>query len=333
MDHHDVIALGASAGGFNALRELLRTLPADFPAAVFIVLHLRAHAPDRFANTLGHGASLPVEFATHGAKWERGRVYMAPPDQHLLIEGERMVLAHGPRENGSRPAIDPMFRSVAASFGGRVIGVLLTGMLNDGTSGMIAIQECGGRTVIQHPRDALYPSMPLSAMTAMQVDYIVPLAELADLLVRLVREPAGNSIPPSEQLKLEIEIAKNRLGTPNLPDALGTRSVLTCPQCHGVLWELTEGGLLRFRCHSGHTYTQDSLAVEQASALSRALANAVRALAERVGLMRRMAEDARMRNQERSAAEWESRAQEYDEQAQVIRDIMLGGVERQTLDV
>jgi two-component system, chemotaxis family, protein-glutamate methylesterase/glutaminase len=333
MDHHDVIALGASAGGFNALRELLSQLPSDLPAAVFIVLHLRAHAPDRFAHTLGHDSSLRVEFAMHGEKWVRGRVYLAPPDQHMLIEGERIFLAHGPRENGSRPAIDPTFRSIAANFGGRAIGGLLTGMLNDGTSGLIAIQECGGLTVIQDPRDALYPSMPLSAMSAMQVDYIVPLAELAQLLLRLVNEPQGKTVGPSEQLKLEIEIAKNRIGTPDLPDGLGTRSTLTCPQCNGVLWEISEGGLLRFRCHSGHTYTLDSLAVEQASALSRALANAVRALAERVALMRRMAEDARNRNQMGSADEWERRAQEYEEQVQVIRNIMLGGLERQPLDL
>ncbi|MFL6618136.1 MAG: chemotaxis protein CheB, partial [Povalibacter sp.] len=235
--------------------------------------------------------------------------------------------------NGSRPAIDPMFRSIAATLGGRAIGVVLTGMLNDGTSGLMAIQQCGGLAVIQHPHDALYPSMPLSAMSSMQVDYIVPLAEMADLLSRLVQEPAGETIPPSPQLKLEIEIAKKRVASPDLPDSMGTRSTLTCPQCHGVLWELSEGGLLRFRCHSGHTYTLESLAVDQAAALSRALANAVRALAEREGLMRRMAEDARSRSRLDLASEWEERAKEYEEQAQQIRDIMLGGVERQALDV
>ncbi|MFL6577751.1 MAG: hypothetical protein ACJ8MR_14115 [Povalibacter sp.] len=170
-------------------------------------------------------------------------------------------------------------------------------------------------------------------MSSMQVDYIVPLAEMADLLSRLVQEPAGETIPPSPQLKLEIEIAKKRVASPDLPDSMGTRSTLTCPQCHGVLWELSEGGLLRFRCHSGHTYTLESLAVDQAAALSRALANAVRALAEREGLMRRMAEDARSRSRLDLASEWEERAKEYEEQAQQIRDIMLGGVERQALDV
>jgi two-component system chemotaxis response regulator CheB len=333
MKHRDVIAIGASAGGFDAIRGLLGSLPADLPAVIFIVLHLRAHAPERFAATLGTGSPLPVQFAVDGERWEHGRVYLAPPDRHLLIEEEMMVLSNGPRENASRPAIDPMLRSVAATLGGRAIGVLLTGMLNDGTSGLHAIQQCGGLTVIQDPRDALYPSMPLSAMSAMQVDYVVPLNELAGVLRRLVDEPAGESVPASPQLRLEIEIAKSRFATPELPDALGKRSTLTCPQCSGVLWEVTEAGLLRFRCHSGHTYTLESLAVEQAAALSRALANAVRALAERVALTRRMAEEAGERSQHALAADWEKRAQEYEEQAQVIRDIMLGGLERQAIDI
>jgi two-component system, chemotaxis family, protein-glutamate methylesterase/glutaminase len=231
--HHDVVAIGASAGGFPALSELARGLPGDFAAAILVTIHLHPEASTVLADLIARAGALPAAFARDGEKIVPGGIYIAPPDLHLLADGERMLLRRGPRENGARPAIDPMFRSIAHGYGSRAIGVILTGGLNDGSSGLRAIKHCGGVAVVQDPRDAHDPEMPTSALAASAVDHVVPIREMAALLARLVAQPALPGPPPSAELAREVGIAAQRDSGLAAAEAMGERSVLTCPECHG----------------------------------------------------------------------------------------------------
>src|ERR1041384_7292509 len=188
MATRDIIVIGASAGGVQALSKLVAAFPPDLPAAVFIVLHIPSHAPSFLPDILARDARIPVAHATDREEIREGKVYVAPPDQHLLIEDRHVKLVHGPKENLHRPSIDALFRSAARWAGPRVIGVVLTGARDDGTVGMRAIKQCGGIAVIQDPEDALYPGMPRSALENAQIDFVLPIAEIPPLLVRLANE-------------------------------------------------------------------------------------------------------------------------------------------------
>src|SRR6185437_6679367 len=190
MANHGVVAIGASAGGFQALTELVKGLPGDFPAALLVTIHLHPKASKVLPDLVNRAGSLPAAFAEDGEEIAPGGIYIAPPDLHLLIDEGRVTLRRGPRENGARPAIDPMFRSVALNYGSRAIGVILTGGLNDGSSGLHAIKRCGGIAVVQDPREARHPDMPTNALASTPVDYVVTLADMPALLSRLVAEPA-----------------------------------------------------------------------------------------------------------------------------------------------
>ncbi|HKW54941.1 MAG TPA: chemotaxis protein CheB [Stellaceae bacterium] len=327
MARHDIVAIGASAGGFPALSELARRLPGDFPAALLVTIHLHAEASTALPDLIDRTGALRAAFATEGEEIVPGGIYIAPPDRHLLADGGRLLLRRGPRENGARPAIDPMFRSIAYGFGSRAIGVILTGRLNDGSSGLLAIKRRGGLAVVQDPRDAEYPDMPTGALAATPVDHLVPLGGMAALLARLVREPAGPSPAASEELRREVGIAAHRDSEMATTEWLGERSMLTCPECQGVLWEIKEGNLARYRCHVGHAYTLEALAEDQSVELDRALSSALRALGERVYVIRRLAEESRELQHDRTAERWEARARDYEQQAAVIRATLISRAE------
>ncbi|MEA2723494.1 MAG: two-component system, chemotaxis family, protein-glutamate methylesterase/glutaminase [Gemmatimonadales bacterium] len=197
MPGHDIIAVGFSAGGIEALARLVSALPRDLPASLFVVHHFPADRVSALPNILRRSGDLPAIHPAHGQRIERGLIYIAPPDRHLLIEGSRIHLTRGPRENGHRPAIDPLFRSAARAFGPRVVAVLLSGALDDGVAGLDAVKRRGGVTVVQDPGDALCPSMPRSAIQRVAVDHVVPSAELAPLLTLLATEPAATKGAPS----------------------------------------------------------------------------------------------------------------------------------------
>ena len=324
MSHHDVVAIGASAGGVGALKKMIAGLPADLPAALLVTLHLHPHINSRLPEILASAGPLPAAFAEDGEVMRRGRIYVAPPDLHLLADGERLLLRRGPMENGSRPAIDPMFRSVAVAFGGRAIGVVLTGYLNDGSSGLRAIKRCGGISVVQDPEDAEFPDMPSNALAVTAVDHVAPLAEMAPLLRRLVAEAPGGDREPPRDIRREVEIAALRNSDMATTDSFGERSVLSCPECHGVLWEMKDGDLVRYRCHIGHAYTGDALALAQTDDVDRALSSALRALEERIHVVRRLEKGARHARRQRLAWQWEARARDYEQQAAVIRNVLLG---------
>jgi two-component system chemotaxis response regulator CheB len=290
MPHRDIVVLGASAGGVEALSTVLRPLPEDLPAALFVVLHTSAESPGVLAQILDRDAKIPVHEASDGEPIRHGRVYVARPDRHLMLEERRVRVVRGPKQNRHRPALDPLFRSAALAFGPRVIGVVLTGNLDDGTAGLRAIKDRGGLAIVQDPREARFPGMPQSALNHVEVDRVLALAAIAGALQAAVEEPLEMVQPPPRP-DLQVE-ARSDAGEGHMEDmeAIGTPSVFSCPECSGTLWEVGHADLLRFRCRVGHAYTAENLVGEQAEAAEDALWAALRSLEENVTLARRMAE-------------------------------------------
>lgn len=330
MATRDTIVIGASAGGVQALSALVADLPANLPAAVFIVLHIPADAPSMLPSILGRDSALRVTHPTNGELIARGRIYIAPPDRHLLIEGNRIKTVHGPRENLHRPSIDTLFRSAARWAGSRVIGVILTGARDDGTVGMRAIKKRGGLTIVQDPMEASFSSMPMSVMQTIKVDYSLPLREIGPLLDKLSRETVDEEggYPLAEEVEIETRIASQELDSEELiasVEKIGKVSKLTCPDCHGALWEIHDEDLLRFRCHVGHAYSAESLSDGQAQMLEVALWSAVRALEEQMILAQRIVERARRANHTHAIRAFEKRARDAERNSSVIRQLLLDG--------
>lgn len=292
MPGKDIVVIGASAGGIEVLQRLAAALPLDFAASIFVVIHTAPHSPGVLAAILDAAGPLSATNAKHGERFTPGHIYVAPPDHHLLVTPQRIELTRGPRENRFRPAIDPLFRSAAQTYGPRVVGVILTGGLDDGTSGLWAVKKLGGTSVIQDPAEALAPSMPLSAQKHVPIDYVVRIDELAPLLVRLAAMPAdaqeGDIVVP-EDVKIEVDIASEDKATEAGVLKLGEPSYYACPECHGVLLQMKDAAPLRFRCHTGHAYTLESLLSEMDDVIEDSLWNAIRALEER-GMLLEQAE-------------------------------------------
>ncbi|HWS89919.1 MAG TPA: chemotaxis protein CheB [Pyrinomonadaceae bacterium] len=292
MPGRDIVVVGTSAGGVEALRALVGGLPADFPGSVFVVMHTAPDSPGVLAQILDRSGPLPAASATNRDRIRPGHIYVAPPDVHLLLEPGRMRLTRGPKENRFRPAIDPLFRSAAQVFGPRVVGVILTGGLDDGTSGLLAIKRLGGVAVVQDPNEAFMPSMPLSALARVEVDYTLPVAEMPPVLARLasttVAEQGGYGVP--EELEIEVKIAMEENARESGVAKLGTPSVFTCPECHGTLLQVKEDGRARFRCHTGHAFSADSLLSQLTESVEETLWSAIRSIDESAMLMRHMAE-------------------------------------------
>lgn len=325
MAEHDMIVIGASAGGVEALTTLVRQLPADFPGTLFVVLHVPAGSPSLLPDILSRAGPLKALHPRDGEPVEPGRIYVAPPDYHLLLEEDRVHLVHGPKENRHRPAIDPLFRSAAREYGQRVVGVILTGMLNDGTAGLLAVKRSGGLAVIQNPDEALYPDMPLSALRNVEVDYRVNLAEMGALLSRLARQetPVLARRSGSEQnLAKEIGAVEMETAPFDEKELAGTPSVYSCPECGGVLWEIQDGTLLRFRCRIGHALSAENVLIEQTEQVENALSNALKSLEEKASLSLRMARQAREGGHSHTAQYLEAKAVAVEEDARVLRQLL-----------
>jgi two-component system, chemotaxis family, protein-glutamate methylesterase/glutaminase len=315
----DVVVVGASAGGVEALSALARALPADFAAPVLIVLHVPPTGMSVLPDILSRAGPLPAVHAADGAELEVGHIYVAPPNCHLLLTGDRLELTRGPRENGHRPAIDTLFRSAAASYGGRVAGVVLSGTLDDGTAGLYAIKESGGATLVQDPREATYTSMPVSAIAYVDPDYVLPTAELAAVLVRLT---AGANGKPTEEDPM-LDPAPD----PSAEQAQrGDLAPFSCPDCGGALWEANEGELATYRCRVGHGFSENSLAARHAETVEQALWTAYRALEEKAALSGRVARRLADRGRKDSAARFERQAAGSARHAAQIR-VVLDGLE------
>jgi two-component system, chemotaxis family, protein-glutamate methylesterase/glutaminase len=304
---------------------LVRALPADLPAAVYIVLHLPAQSPSMLPSILERAGRLPTVQARDGMAIKHSCIYVAPPDQHLLIERGRLRVVHGPRENRHRPSVDPLFRSAARVYGPRVLGVILTGALDDGTAGLQAIKQRGGRAIVQDPAEALYPGMPRSAVENVAVDYILPLAEIAPLLAQLAAQPADEAAAPAvtDEMAQELKVTEMDMEMMTGDDHPGTPSAFSCPECGGVLWELRDKDPIRFRCRTGHAYSPESMLAGQSEVLEEALWVALKTLEEQVSFSRRLGHQARDRGHHRVAARFDERLRDAEQRIAIIRQVLV----------
>jgi two-component system, chemotaxis family, protein-glutamate methylesterase/glutaminase len=320
----DTIVVGASAGGLRALRALMAVLPADLPASIVVVNHLSPAAPSLLPEILGGSGSLVVKAAEEGERLGRSTVYVAPADRHVLIEKGRLRLTRGPRENRVRPCIDTLFRSAAVDLGPRVIGIVLSGTLDDGTAGLWAIKDRGGVAIVQRPTDADYPDMPQNALQHVDVDHVLSVDEMGSTLPELVRQPAPLPAPVPGRMSAETEIELRGRGLENGALNLGKPSPNACPECHGSLVEIREGGIARYRCHTGHSYSLRSLLVETELAIERSLWSAVRAIEERSFLLRTMEGRAREEGDLDVGERLAAAALRDEENAQGVRALIVG---------
>jgi two-component system chemotaxis response regulator CheB len=334
MARKDIVVIGASAGGMEALQKLVARLPADLPASIFIVWHLAPGAKGILPSVLAKIGPLPTVQPEDGDRIERGRIYVAPNDHHMLLENGYIRIARGPKENRFRPAIDPLFRSAAYVYGPRVIGVVLTGGLDDGTAGLWTIKLRGGTAVVQEPADALIRSMPLNALDNVSVDHRLPAAQIGELIARLVREPAPQPVrvPAVEDQKTqhEIRIAKEREALEEGVLRFGELSPFTCPECHGVLTMLREGKIVRFRCHTGHAFSADTLLTANSEEVEARLWDAVRASDESVILLNRLGEEFAKTGNTAAAEKCFDEAREAHER---LRPLRQAAIESEALNV
>jgi two-component system, chemotaxis family, protein-glutamate methylesterase/glutaminase len=320
---HDLIVVGASSGGVEALKVLVGGLPADLPAAVLVVVHVAPDSPRLLAGILDRAGALPCQYAQDQEGIRKGHIYVAPPNYHLLVEPARLRVVRGPKENRARPAVDPLFRTAAAAYGPRTIGVILSGNLNDGTAGLSMVKRAGGIAIVQDPTEALYPSMPQGALEAVEVDYVVPLGEMASVLSQVVNQP----VPPETTTVLphgqeETTMVRDADREPLRAERLGPPSAFACPDCDGVLYEIEDARLWRFRCRVGHAFTAEVLRAEKAEVLEQALWIALRTLEEKVDLQRQMAYRAAQRGLALTASEWQEEVHHMEQQVELLRQLL-----------
>lgn len=331
MGSKNIIVIGASAGGFEALKELVGGLPADLRASIFIVWHMSPDVRGILPQVFSRISSLPAAHAFDRQKIEDGRIYIAPPDRHLLIENGFVRVTRGPRENRFRPAVDPLFRSAAYHYGPDVIGIILSGALDDGTSGLWTVKHRGGLAIVQDPNDAEFPSMPENAIREVAVDYTVPVAEMPSLLAMLIDEkqkaPRTNhqeEDSQSLQLRTEIRIAAEDTVLETKIMNFGELSPYTCPECHGVLSSLTDGNdITRYRCHTGHAFTADSLLSTVTETIENSLWSAIRGVDESIILLNHMGDHFADVNQPRLAALYFQKANEARARNDIIRSTVF----------
>jgi two-component system chemotaxis response regulator CheB len=323
MPMKDIIVIGASAGGVDALQRLCGALPADLPACVFVAQHLSPSARSMLPQLLDRVGPLRAVAPVDGQAFEPGHIYVAGPDHHLLLRDGKVLMRRGPVENRTRPAINALFRSAAIQYGSRVIGVVLTGLLDDGTDGLIAIKAAGGTSVVQDPDDAEWPSMPRNALKRDHVDHAPPLAEIPHLLVRLAQEQAGPSIPLPEEYLIEDRIAAQEFAVME-PDIItpGKPSHISCPDCGGVLNQIEADAEIRFRCQVGHAFTPLGLAAAQNDELERALGIAVRTHRDRIRLFGQMSDSATARGLAHARMRWDEASAESEHLVAVLEEAM-----------
>lgn len=318
----DVVVIGCSAGGVEALPRLLQQLPATFPATIAIVQHMAATENPYLVQILARSSSLPVGWAEQGQRMERGKVYVGPPDVHLLFSDDYFRLARGPRENHARPSIDKLFRSAAATHGSRVIGVLLTGMLDDGVSGLRAIQASGGLAIVQDPADAAFPELPRQALLALEPERTLPIDGIAQALQAYVVQPVAVSGIPTA-IAFEAELDRSGPVDADRLRELGMQTPIACPDCHGPLWQIGDEQQRRFRCYLGHVASARQLVDDSAAQVEGALWSALRALNDRAHTLEVLAADADKIGNTPSAETYTVRAREARAQAELMRRFML----------
>lgn len=313
---HDIVVIGASAGGVEALKKISADLSPDLDAAIFVVVHISPDSSGLLPNILNRNSKIPAHQAQEGEAIRPGRIYVAPPDRHLLLERDEVRVVNGPRHNRHRPAIDLLFRTAARHFGERVVGVVLTGFLDDGSSGLLAIHNAGGATIVQSPDDAEVASMPKNALEQVQPDYCVPLAEIAGIINRLAGVEA---VPMARRSNHKKKPEKKRAQTP-----------ITCPECHGTIWEVEENGEIRFECRVGHSYSPEAMFQANDEDVERSLWAALRSLEESAALEHRLAEMAEKRSRSLAHKRFAEKARERMQHAAVLREMLVGSRRRKS---
>jgi two-component system, chemotaxis family, protein-glutamate methylesterase/glutaminase len=322
-----LIVIGASAGGVETLSQLVRELPAELPAAIGIVIHFPSYSTSVLPSILARAGQLPAVHASDHLLIKPGTIYIAPPNQHLWVEDGLWRLSQGARENGHRPAIDPLFRTAGRVYKSHAIGVILSGTLDDGSTGLEILKQQGGIAIVQDQTDAIYGDMPRNAIEATRVDYILPVSEMAAKLVEVVAGLAGQSqvggnAMTGEANDLEGNIVRQDKVALEHGERPGQTTMFTCPDCGGVMWELQEGDSLRFRCHVGHAYSAESFLAEKGDSFESALWSAYRALEEKASLARRMAERARKRKSFLLEERYVENARNAEAQAAAVREVL-----------
>jgi two-component system, chemotaxis family, protein-glutamate methylesterase/glutaminase len=316
-----LVVIGASLGGVSALQRLAADLPPHFPVPVVIVLHIGANSsmlPDLLAAAGPNSAS----HAQNGEPLRAGHLAVAPPGQHLLVNDGSLRLTQGPKENWARPAIDPLFRSAALSFGARAIGIVLTGNLDDGTAGLQAIKSCGGVAIVEDPATAFAPGMPASALESVAVDYVLPIEAIGRQLQDLITEANRASSSAPDQVRMEHAAASGTANVMAELQKIATPSALVCPECGGSLWEIREGRPSRYRCHTGHAFTLKSLKWAMDQSTEEAIWSAMRALQERAVLSRKIADRHRSAAKSEEAALLSAQADADEVHAKKLRSLI-----------
>jgi two-component system chemotaxis response regulator CheB len=326
----DTVVLGASAGGIEALQRVLPAFRDGTEASVFIVLHLPADGHSVLDSVLGRSTTFETLFARDGEAIVPRRVYVAPPDQHLLLEEGHVRLLHGARENRSRPAIDPLFRSAAAARRGRVMGAVLSGLLDDGAAGLLSVKRCGGLAFVQNPADAIESEMPERAVDVLgaHLDGALTADELGQHLVSLIGTPAPDGEVP-EDVQLELRMLRGEVAGLEVLPQLGPPIPVSCPECGGPLWAISDGRLQRFRCHTGHTYGVESLLTDQSNQIERALWAAIKGLEQRSQMLVNLAKEVGQNRRSPGAERYKEEGARLLEHAQTLRGVLLSSF-RQT---
>ena len=326
QDIGQVVVIGASAGGVEATTRLVRRLPSGIKAPVLIAVHMSSNAPSALPGILSRAGDLEARHPADGEPMRNGVIYVAPPDHHLLVEGDVVRVVRGPRENGHRPAIDPLFRSAARHYGTRAVGVVLSGVLDDGSAGLCVLKQAGGVAVVQDPDDALYQPMPRNAMQATEVDHVAPALDIGPLLAKVVDELDSRGLERNavadEKLDVELSLITMETDDPSEGEGLAPPSPFSCPDCQGVLNEVSAAGLPGYRCRVGHAWAAESLLAAQTMHLETALWMALRSLEEKVSLARRLAARARGNDSPHSEQRFSAQAHDAQAGADAIRSLL-----------
>ena len=319
MAKFPIVVIGASAGGIEALRAVLEGLADSVPAAIAAVIHIGPYAA-QLPGSLHNATKLPIRYAEDGEILQTGTVYLAPPDRHLLVNDTTLTLSHGPRENFTRPAVDPLFRSAAEYFGPVTIGLILSGNLSDGTAGLWEIKRRGGIAIVQDPAEAEYPGMPQSASQHVPVDYCVSAKDIGALISKL-----------AVQLAAKAPASRESVGEKPMSYSAQKPVALVCPECGGAMRQEQSGSFLQYRCHIGHVFARNDLAAAQLDSLEKSFGTALRQLKERIDLCQHSAKAARGDQQDGHAEQWDQAAEEAASRVRMITDLLEAGWKRPEL--
>jgi two-component system chemotaxis response regulator CheB len=328
-----VVVVGTSAGGMSALSEFVAQLNPAIDAAVFVVMHLsRTSISDYLMHRLKPLTQLKCEVATDNQSIQKGHIYIASPNLHLLVKKGTILLGRGPEENRWRPSIDVLFRSAAAAYSTRAIGVVLTGLLDDGTTGMLAIQRSGGNCIVQDPNEAEYPDMPLSVLNNMEVNYCIPLAEMGDV-ISTITATSPEEIPAPQDVIIESEIAERVVVDYNTVKQLGVNSIYACPDCGGGLWNINKGGvgegkIDRYRCHIGHSYSEKDLLLKQGEVFETTLWTALRIMEERRNLLMKLTDDHIKKGLQSIAKNYKEKADDIQVHVNKLKEVLFASQEQ-----